>query len=162
VKKRDIEFEKSVGLKVRELRQKLGWSQKHLADIANLEQNQIQRIENAKNTTTLAIIEAIAKALGKQPFELLKTEFQIKVNTNLNVPVRRKSPETSKHINNLIKTTFLNSPKSVLEIVNFCNERYGVKIPSSATSATLKKLVDAKELKRIPAKITGRYLYQKR
>jgi transcriptional regulator with XRE-family HTH domain len=162
VKKRDIEFEKAVGTKVRELRGRLGWSQKQLADIANIEQNQVQRVENAKNTTTLAILTAIAKALGQQPFELLRTEHQVRVNTNFDVLARRKSPETTKHIHKIVKSSFLNSPRSVNDIVKYCKDRFNVKMPSSATSGILKTLVDNKILKRTPANIKGRFLYQKR
>lgn len=162
MKKRDIEFEKAVGIKVREFRERLGWSQKHLADIANIEQNQVQRVENAKNTTTLAILTAIAKALGKQPFELLRTDHQVRVNSNFDAPTRKKSPETTKHIHEITKSSFLNSPRSVNDIVKYCKERFNVRIPSSATSAVLKNLVDDKVLKRISAKIKGRFLYQKK
>lgn len=162
MKKRDIEFETAVGEKVREFRTKLGWSQKQLADVANIEQNQVQRVENAKNTTTLAILTAIAKALGKQPHELLKTDHQVKVNTSFEAPIQRTTTETTKHIHDVLKTSFLNTPRTVIEIVEYCQQRYKVALPSSATSAVLKKLVDDKIVKRTPAKIKGRFMYQKR
>ena len=80
---RDIKFEKSVGAKVKEFRKGLGWSQQRLADEANLEKKQIQRVEKAENSTSLSIIVAISKALGRQPFELLKSDVQVKVNSSL-------------------------------------------------------------------------------
>jgi transcriptional regulator with XRE-family HTH domain len=161
VKKRDIDFEIAVGQNVKEMREKLNWSQKHLADIANLEQNQVQRVENAKNTTSLAILTAIAKALGKQPYEILKVDRHVKVNTSFEVP-KRKSPKTTSIVLEISKSNFLNSPKRVMEIVKYAKEKFGTNIPSSATSATLKRLVDEKVLKRLPDKISGRYCYQKR
>lgn len=78
---RDIKFEKSVGAKIKEFRKELGLSQQRLADDANVEKKQIQRIEKAEHSPTLSIIVAIAKALGKQPYELLKTDLKVKVNT---------------------------------------------------------------------------------
>lgn len=75
---RDTKFEKSVGAKIRAFRQALGWSQQKLADNSNIEKKQVQRIENAENSARLLIIVAIAKALGRQPFELLKTDHQVK------------------------------------------------------------------------------------
>jgi transcriptional regulator with XRE-family HTH domain len=81
VASRDIKFEKSVGTKVKELRRAAGLSQQKLADDANLEKKQIQRIEKAENSVTLSIIVAIAKALGKQPYELLKSDYKVKPNT---------------------------------------------------------------------------------
>lgn len=162
MKKRDIEFEKAVGRRIRDLRKKLDWSQQHLADVANLEQNQIQRVENAKNAPTLTIITAIASALGKQPFELLKTDHQIKVNKMPTAPVKKKPTETTKYIKQVLQSSYLKSSRSVADIVRFCEERYGVVIPSSATSAVLAKMVDNKEIRRIPDTIKGRYRYQKR
>lgn len=80
---RDIKFEKSVGAKVKEFRKGLGLSQQRLADDANVEKKQIQRIEKAEHSPTLSILVAIAKALGKQPYELLKTDFKVKIHTTL-------------------------------------------------------------------------------
>lgn len=76
---RDIKFEKSVGAKIKEFRKDRGWSQQKLADETNVEKKQIQRIERAEHSPTLSILVAIAKALGKQPFELLKTDFKVKI-----------------------------------------------------------------------------------
>jgi DNA-binding XRE family transcriptional regulator len=79
---RDIKFEKSVGAKIKEFRKALGLSQQKLADDANLEKKQIQRVEKAEHSATLAVIVAISKALGKQPYELLKSDLKVKVNAN--------------------------------------------------------------------------------
>jgi len=77
---RDIKFEKSVGNKIREIRKELGLSQQKLADDANLEKKQIQRVERAEHSPTLSVIVAIAKALGREPYELLKSDHKIKGN----------------------------------------------------------------------------------
>lgn len=88
---RDIKFEKSVGGKIKEFRKALGLSQQKLADEANLEKKQLQRVEKADHSPTLAIIVAIAKALGKQPYELLKSDYKVKGNTNLLSDKKTKS-----------------------------------------------------------------------
>lgn len=75
---RDIKFEKAVGMKIREYRKALGLSQQNLADDANLEKKQIQRLERAEHSATLSVIVAVAKALGRQPYELLKTDIKVK------------------------------------------------------------------------------------
>lgn len=80
---RDAKFEKSVGARIKELRSGLGWSQQKLADDSNMERKQIQRIEKSVHSPKLAVLVAIAKTLGKQPYEILKTDFMVKVNTNL-------------------------------------------------------------------------------
>lgn len=148
-----------MGEHIRELRLHLGWSQKTLADHADLEQNQIQRVENAKNTPTLALITAISKALGKQPYELLKVSHQVKVNKHLGPPDKKRLT-TTKYVRAVVSTPFLNTPRSVVEVVKFCEERFGVVVASSATSAILKKMMTEKLIRRVPAKIRGRYLYQ--
>jgi transcriptional regulator with XRE-family HTH domain len=88
---RDIKFEKSVGTKIKEFRKDLGWSQQKLADEANLERKQIQRIEKAEHSATLSIIVGIAKVLGRQPYELLKTDFKVKVITSSETEKKPKS-----------------------------------------------------------------------
>jgi DNA-binding XRE family transcriptional regulator len=88
---RDIKFEKSVGAKIKEFRKALGLSQQKLADDANLEKKQLQRVEKADHSPTLAIIVAIAKAPGKQPYELLKSDIKVKANLNLESDKKSKS-----------------------------------------------------------------------
>ncbi len=158
--KRNIDFERSVGEKVRKLRRNLGLSQQALADFANLEKSQIQRVESAKHSPTLAILIPIAIALGVQPYELLQTDHQLKVNKNVNSPGNRRNV-TTMYIRELSSTSYFNRPRSVDEIVKRCEEKYDVVVTSSATSAVLKKLVAEGVLKRAPAKIKTRFLYQK-
>jgi transcriptional regulator with XRE-family HTH domain len=80
---RDSKFEKSVGAKIKEFRKALGWSEQKLADYTNIERKQVQRLEKSDHSPELATLVAVAKTLGRQPYELLKTEVQVKVNTNL-------------------------------------------------------------------------------
>lgn len=88
---RDLKFEKSVGVRIRQLRRELGWSQQKLADDSNMERKQVQRIEGAVHSPKLAILVALAKTLGRQPLELLRTDFHVKVNTNLESEKKVKS-----------------------------------------------------------------------
>jgi transcriptional regulator with XRE-family HTH domain len=158
---RDIIYETAVGERIRELRLKLGWSQQVLAYHANLEKNQIKRIERAANSSSIAIFNSVAKALGKQPYEIFKTSYQVDVNKNLEPQVKKRSVITA-HIKKVAESNFLNSPKSVDEIVRHCEDKLDVIVPSSATSAVLTKLVNEKILSRAPGKINGRFVYQKR
>ncbi|MBX2896812.1 MAG: helix-turn-helix transcriptional regulator [Cyclobacteriaceae bacterium] len=157
---RDLDFEYSVGQKVRELRRKLGWSQQVLADYANIERNQIRRVEGAKHSCSIATITSIARALGRQPYELIKADHLIKVSKNLDSAVKRRRV-TTKYVLDITSSSFLNRPRSVEEIVMLCEQKLDVSIPSSATSAVLKKLVDEGLLKRMPSSIKGRYRYQR-
>lgn len=158
---RDLNFELSVGERIREFRRKLGWSQQVLGDYANLERNQIRRVEQAKNSPGLAVIASIARALGRQPFELLKTEYQFKVNKNFDNPMQRRRVTTI-YIRELLHTSFLNQPRTVEEIIEYCEHKFDVTILSSPASGVLKKLVDEGALIRTPAKIKGRFCYQRK
>jgi transcriptional regulator with XRE-family HTH domain len=59
---------------VRRLRIERQMSQEDLADAAELSQDQISEIENAKHSTTLDNIQRLAFALGVKVAELLREE----------------------------------------------------------------------------------------
>lgn len=158
---RDIKFEKSVAGKIRELRESLGWSQQYLADIAGIDKKQVQRAEDlGESSIFLRSLIKISKALGKQPWEILQTNHRVKVNADLSPQPKYKYGATA-HVTKLLETGFLASPKSVKQIVQECSARYNVSLKSSAVSAIMKVLAERKLLKVIPAKIKGRFLYQR-
>ncbi len=66
----DIEFIKKCGSRIRELRLAKGISQQELANLANIELSQINRIELGKINTSLSQVATIAKALDVHPKEL--------------------------------------------------------------------------------------------
>lgn len=63
VDKRNIQFIKDVGLKIRSLRISKGYTQQHLANLCDVELSQINRIELGKINTSLAHVKLIADAL---------------------------------------------------------------------------------------------------
>lgn len=163
VRNRDKEFQKAFGKHVKKLREERDWPQEQLSALANIEVNQISRIENGRHAANLHTIRTIAVALGKYPYELLKFEFDIVLNTDFNARHRKgKRPETTNVLNKLTETDFFNSPRSVESIISHCKKIYRVNLKSSATSGALKKLIVAKVLRRVPSPVKSRYLYQKR
>ncbi|OCX51910.1 hypothetical protein BEL04_18075 [Mucilaginibacter sp. PPCGB 2223] len=64
---------KAFGQSVRKFRQAKKLSMQKLADIAEIEQSQIVRIEGGKINTKLSTILIIAKALGIEPADLFKS-----------------------------------------------------------------------------------------
>lgn len=62
-----------LGKRIKELRNKCGYTQERLSEVANIDYKYIQRIEG-KNPPALKIdtIERLAKALKVKPAELLK------------------------------------------------------------------------------------------
>jgi len=58
------------GKKVRELREKRGWSQEKLAEIADLHRNYVGNVERGEQNISIDNIEKIAHALGVKPAKL--------------------------------------------------------------------------------------------
>jgi transcriptional regulator with XRE-family HTH domain len=61
-----------IGKKVRSLRTKKGWSQRMLADHAQIEQAHLARLEKGRIEPGVIVLERIALALEIKTFELLR------------------------------------------------------------------------------------------
>lgn len=68
---RDEKLIRAFGLRLRKIRRSLDLSQEDLADRANIQANQISRIENGRSNPTLSTIVALSKALGIEAGELI-------------------------------------------------------------------------------------------
>ena len=66
------EINKQVGLKIRALREKKGWTQEQLAFEANLHRAYIGQIERGEKNIGIRNLDIIAKALNINVSELLK------------------------------------------------------------------------------------------
>ena len=144
---------------IRKFREALGWSQEYLASIAGTDKRQIQRVEQGEYSPYLRTVTRIAVALGRQPWEVLKVEYQVKVNTDLRPT--KKSPGATPYVHKLVETNFFNSPKTVKEVVQECEVRYEISLTSSAVSGALRNLVEQNTLKGLNTEIKGRFRYQK-
>ncbi|MFZ1787175.1 MAG: helix-turn-helix transcriptional regulator [Saprospiraceae bacterium] len=69
---RDLEVIKPFGKRVRDLRTNMGLTQEELANEANLEISQINRIELGKINTSISHASIIAKSLKLDMVELFK------------------------------------------------------------------------------------------
>ncbi|QSW90960.1 MULTISPECIES: helix-turn-helix transcriptional regulator [Flavobacterium] len=69
-------FIASLGVHIRQLREKKGMSQQDLADDSEIRKTQIGRIERAEINTTIKTLIKIANALDVEPKELL--DFPLK------------------------------------------------------------------------------------
>lgn len=63
---------KKFGMRVRFERMKRDWSQEQLADLAGIGRTTITAIERNISSPTLDMVEKISKALGYEPYQLLK------------------------------------------------------------------------------------------
>jgi len=66
------DINKRVGLNIRKLREKKGWTQEELAFEAGLHRAYIGQIERGEKNIGLVNLEKIAKALGIRVSELIK------------------------------------------------------------------------------------------
>lgn len=162
--KRDKKYELAFGRHVRKLRDERNWSQGQLAAQAEMSSQQVSRIERGTHAVTLHTIKALAVALGKYPDELLRFQYDIKLNTDFG-PVTRKKvhPPAYETIIKLVDTGFMATPRSVSEIIAKCQEEFNVTLRSSAVSGILTKLIHSKLLKRRSSPHrSGAFLYQER
>lgn len=57
-------IEEDVALQIKAARTKLGYSQRRLAELCGMSYPQLARIETAKNSVSIGILERICKPLG--------------------------------------------------------------------------------------------------
>jgi len=60
----DEEFQKRLGLRIRELRRKRGWSQEAFAHLCGLDRSYMGSVERGERNAALSTLRAVAKALG--------------------------------------------------------------------------------------------------
>lgn len=162
VKSRDLNYQRAFGEHLKKLREEKEWSQDQLASVSNIDGNQISRIENGVHAPNLHTIRAIAAALGMQPYELLKFDFLIELNSDFSSQHTKKYKSgTSSVVSRIAQTEFLDTPRSVADIVEESEKVYQVSLKSAATSGALTRLTEEGLLTRIPAPKKGQYLYRK-
>ena len=133
-----------------------------LAAVSRINETQISKIEGGETGLTLHTLKALALALGKYPSQLLDFEFDYNLNDDFTLSRKKPTrPGTTGIVNKLVEDKFLNSPKSVSDVVKEARVVYNVNIASADTSGALLNLVKKRVLKRLPAE-KGKYLYQKK
>ncbi|MEA2238170.1 MAG: family transcriptional regulator, regulator of sulfur utilization [Thermoanaerobaculia bacterium] len=66
----DAAMLRALGKRVRELRNERGFSQERLAELANIHENHVRRIEGGTANPSYLVVGRIARALGVSPAEL--------------------------------------------------------------------------------------------
>lgn len=63
-----------IGLKIKEFREKKGFSQQELADLVGISKQMISHYEKGENTPRMGTLDKIAKALNVKKLDLLSSE----------------------------------------------------------------------------------------
>jgi transcriptional regulator with XRE-family HTH domain len=140
------EVTKEIGKLVRTLRESKGWDIEDIAVMTGFTYNNIEAIENGRETNTSHLVE-IAFAIGVQPSEIFKFPFEIKSRFELSAKRKEKKRLTSRVVKLYNETDFFSSPKFVKNVVDQLNEIYRIKSESSVISVILLRLVKEKKLK---------------
>lgn len=82
------QFLVAFGRRVRHLRLHRQLSQKRLAELAGVDRQTINRLENASRAITSASLCALAKALGVAPAELMPTDADYSPSTGTSATAR--------------------------------------------------------------------------
>lgn len=150
------------GRHVRKLRLEKNLTQAHLAILADVEKNQIHRLENGHHGATLHTVIAVAVALGKSPRELHEFYHELPLNTNFDFPTsRRGENETTRLVKALVREgDFFDDYKGTGKVVEYYKKK-NRNLNSSAVSGALRELVYDKVLERIPGDKKGTFKYRK-
>ncbi|MBB6611794.1 transcriptional regulator [Pontibacter sp. Tf4] len=158
--KRHREYEKALGKKIKLLREDKKLSQGELGYLAGVSQNQISRLENAKGGVTVYSLISIAAALGCDPSELIKVDVKLEFDKGKKLSLIKRLPITPT-LRKVLASDFLLTPRSIKEIVEYCESELNVALRSGSISGALKRLAEKGLVHRLPAPKKGDFLYQK-
>jgi len=162
VRKRDKRIQLAFGTLLKQLREKVMWTQADLSAVVDMDENQISRLENGTNAPNLHTIVALAVALGRHPSDLLQLDYKFELNDDFDTRHKKqKGPETTSTIKRLVDGNFFSTPRSVADVILYCKREYKILLKSSATAGALKKFKDKKMLKRRASPVAGRFVYYK-
>lgn len=131
-------FKESLGLKIKEYRKSRGYTQEKLAEIIELNQRQLTRIESGENYPSAETIEKICIALDIEPKWIYDFEWQIKeslaktgtdakpvlrlVKKDEVITVKSSSPEIIKEFKTKRQFPANQSEKSIIECARKMNQ----------------------------------------
>lgn len=154
---------KAFGQHVKKLRLEKKLTQLQLANMADVEKNQIYRLEKGHHGATLTTIVAVALALEKSPRELHEFYHQLPIKTNLRPPeTKHGEDETTRMVRILVyeEGFFDDDFMETGHVVAHYRKRDKV-LRSSAVSGALRTLWEQKVLERRPGKKKGTFQYRR-
>src|SRR3546814_518656 len=164
VKFRFQSYIEAFGRRIRQLREEKNLTQLQLANMAEVERNQIYRLEKGLHGATLHTVIAVAVALGKDPRELHDFYHELPLNTDFDFPrPKHGASETTRLVRELVQEgDFFDKFRGAGEVVaHYRNAKHSRNLNSSAVSGTLRELMKDRVLERRPGHKRGTYVYRK-
>lgn len=166
-----------IGARLFALRKISGLSQSELTLLSSVSEPTISRMENGVKSFEFQNLEKIVQVFGYQIGNLFNSEFEeptesqlraaikkhIKVN-NLDIDFKmlfKKKLGTASYVDKIMETDFLDAPREMREIVEYCKDEYSVALKGDDVGNILKRREEKGLIKRRPIKGTNRYYYQK-
>jgi len=159
--KSDPAYDRAFGMRIRECREELGWSQVDLASHSSISSTQISVIENGHESPQLYTVVALAVAFGKTPSELLDFEYTLNLNRDFSSARKPRKAGVTDAIRKLFAENFFKSPRTVQDVIHAGRKKYGITLMSAEASGALLYLVGNGSLKKIRSG-KSKNLYQNR
>lgn len=154
---------KAFGRNVKKIRLEKKLTQLQLANIADVERNQIYRLEKGHHGATLTTVIAVALALEKLPRELHEFYHELPLDIPAPPPeTNRGESETTRLVRMLVyeKQFFDDEYRKTGDVLSYFKKR-DKKLSSSAVSGVLRALWDSRVLERISGDKKGTFVYRK-
>lgn len=97
------DFDKQAGARIRDFREKLGFSRDKLSEMADIGSKFLYEIECGKKGMSAYTLHNIAKALNVSTDYILTGEGKIDASTRINSMLSKFSPEDIPHIENILR-----------------------------------------------------------
>lgn len=167
----------NIGARLFALRKISGLSQSGLTLLSSVSEPTISRMENGVKSFEFQNLEKIAPVFGYQVGNLLSKEFEEPTEAQLRASIKKhikaksldvdfkmlfkKKRGTASYVDQMMETDFLDDPREMKEILEYCKDEYSVALKGDDIGNILKRREEKGLIKRRPIKGTNRYYYQK-
>ncbi len=167
----------NIGSRLLALRETSNLSQRELTMLSSVSEPTISRMENGAKSFEFQNLEKIARVFGYQIEGLVSKNFEVPTESQLRDAIKKhikvnkldvdfkmlfkKKRGTAYYVDKIMETDFLNKPKEMKEIVEYCKHEYSVVLKGDDIGNILKRREEKQQIKRRPIKGTNRFYYQK-
>jgi transcriptional regulator with XRE-family HTH domain len=166
-----------IGVRLSTLRKIANLSQSGLALLSSVSSPTISRIERGSKTFEYLNLEKALAVFGYRVEGVSGEEFELPTEAQLKAAIKKYIRKNSldidyamlfkrkrgaaSYVNQIMETDFLDEPREMKEIIEFCKAEYFVDLKGDDIGNILKRREEKGLIKRRPIKGTNRYYYQK-